>query len=112
MNAQLLDGTDGIVAKFADWVKSMSAEFAVVDTPQRAMELEQRIRSGGREILLALLQERLQTSIKRSQGKLRGNPCLPALSPVAAFHAANLDIPARFLHRRLARRWPDRHDPR
>jgi hypothetical protein len=71
MNAQLLDGTDGIVAKFADWVKSMSAEFAVVDTPQRAMELEQRIRSGGREILLALLQERLQTSIKRSQGKLR-----------------------------------------
>jgi hypothetical protein len=45
MNAQLLDGTEAIVAKFADWVKSLCAEFAMVDTPARAMELEQRIRA-------------------------------------------------------------------
>lgn len=71
MNAQLSDGTDGIVAKFSDWVKSLCAEFATVDSPARAMELEQRIRSGGREILLMLLEERLQTGIDRGQMKLR-----------------------------------------
>jgi hypothetical protein len=71
MNAELSDGTDRIVAKISEWVKSLSAEFTVVDTPQRAAVLEERIRSGGREILLMLLQERLQTSIDRSQKKLR-----------------------------------------
>jgi hypothetical protein len=74
MNAQLMDGTDGIVAKFADWVKSLSAEFAGVNTPEDALQLEERIRCGGREILLCLLEERLQRSIQRSQEKLRECP--------------------------------------
>jgi hypothetical protein len=71
MNAQWLDGTDRIVAKFAELVKSLCMEFATIDTPGRAVELEERIRSGGREILAMLLQERLQAGIERSQMKLR-----------------------------------------
>lgn len=71
MNAQLSDGTDGIVAKFAQWVKSLCAEFTLVETPEQAAVLEERIRADGREILLLLLQERLQTSIQRKQMSLR-----------------------------------------
>lgn len=74
MNAQLLDGTDRIVAMFEQWVKSLCCDFVRVDSPNRAMELEERIRSGGREILLCLLQERLQSGIERGQMDLRDCP--------------------------------------
>jgi hypothetical protein len=75
MNAQLSDGTDRIVAMFADWVKTLCADFAVLDAPERAMALEEQVRSGGRQILLALLRERLQVGIDRAQMKLRSCDC-------------------------------------
>jgi hypothetical protein len=74
MNATSWNGTDKIIAKFSEWVNNLAREFAVVDSPQIAKLLEQRIREDGRQILLLILQERLQAGIERAQMKLRDCP--------------------------------------
>jgi len=74
MNAQIDDGTDRIVAKFAEWVKRLRQKFSIVASPQQARELEEDVRDGGREILLALMQEILQAGVDRSQEQLRHCP--------------------------------------
>ncbi len=74
MNAQLDEGTDRIVAKFAQWVKGTRRQFLALEGPQQTKQLEEHLRSGGREILLALMQELLQASVHRSQEQLRHCP--------------------------------------
>lgn len=69
----LSDGVARIVAEFAAWVKELSREFAAVDSPQQAADLEQRIRSGGQALLRKLLQVHLQAGIDRHQQRHR--PC-------------------------------------
>lgn len=74
MNTQLDEGTDRIVAKFADWVKRTRGEFIAIADPQDVRRLEEHLRSGGREIVLALMQEILQAGVARNQQRLRACP--------------------------------------
>ena len=71
----MIDGSDGIVAKFAELVKQMHSEFAALEGPHRAKILEERIKDEGRKIQLLLLQDCLQAGIEHSQEKLRQCNC-------------------------------------
>jgi hypothetical protein len=75
MNAQVMEGTQRIIAKFTDWVNGLVHEFAVLDGPQQARRLEERVRDEGREILRMILHQRLQSGIERGQMKLRDCSC-------------------------------------
>lgn len=74
MDAKIING-DRIVAKFAELVKQLRQDFAVLDGPDQARLLEQRIREEGRRIQLLLLQECLQEGIENTQAKLRVCSC-------------------------------------
>ena len=70
-----MDQGDGIVAKFAQFVKQVRSEFAVLDGPDHARIVEERIKGEGRKVLLLLLQECLQAGIENGQTKLRQCSC-------------------------------------
>jgi hypothetical protein len=70
-----MDGSDRIVAKFAQFVKEMRCEFASLEGPDRAKVMEERIKEEGRKLLRELLQDCLQAGIEQSQGKLRACSC-------------------------------------
>jgi hypothetical protein len=69
------DGSDRIVARFAQFVKQVRSEFASLESPDLARAMEERVRDGGREVLLLLLQDCLQAGIDHSQEKLRQCSC-------------------------------------
>lgn len=71
----ITDGSDGIVAKFSEFVKQVRSDFGSLDGPRQAKVLEQRIKAEGRQVLLLLLQECLQAGIDHSQQKLRQCSC-------------------------------------
>ena len=70
-----IDESDRIVGKFTQFVKQVRSEFASLEDPVRARLMEERIRDGGREVLLLLLEDCLQAGIEHSQEKLRQCSC-------------------------------------
>jgi hypothetical protein len=74
VNAELYEGTQGIVDHFIEFVKSLSREVQQLNTSISIRALEQRVRDEGRQILSLLLEQLLQSVIDRRQEELRTCP--------------------------------------
>jgi len=71
MEDGLSDGTQVIVTRFGQLVKSLAQQADQIASAQQVHDLEQRIRDEGRQMLATLLQHLLQSVVDRRQESVR-----------------------------------------
>ena len=77
MDDLLSDGTQRLVERFTQMVRTLTQQAAQINCPAQVRLLESALRTRGRELLCDLLGQLLQTAIDQQQEQLRACPACP-----------------------------------